>query len=134
MRASFVFLVPTAVAALMQPAYADELDDLGRAVDDHPTNPEAYDAFARAAFKAKRYDDAIRRLRLGPMEGDAEGRAAGAAAKAGMARRHGGVQAGAASGRRFRRAWPRRRPPNQTGAATAGITRRGSRAFRRRGR
>ena len=64
MRAS-ILPVCLAVAALAAPAHADELEALGKAVDEHPEDPKAYDAFALAALKAKRYDDVIRKVKIG---------------------------------------------------------------------
>jgi tetratricopeptide (TPR) repeat protein len=64
MRASTCLL---AVVILVAPApsRADELDPLAQAIDQHPDDAKAYDAYAMAAFKAKRFDDAIRRLKVG---------------------------------------------------------------------
>jgi tetratricopeptide (TPR) repeat protein len=64
MRASH-FAVPLALALLTAPARADELDALGQAIEQHPDDPKSYDAYALAAFKAKRFDDAIHKLKVG---------------------------------------------------------------------
>jgi tetratricopeptide (TPR) repeat protein len=61
MRALLFFAVLSSAAA----AGADEIDELAKAVDRSPDDPKAYDAFAMAAFKAKRFDDAIRKLKVG---------------------------------------------------------------------
>ena len=50
---------------LVAPARAEDLAALGAAVDASPDDAKAYDAFALAAFKEKRWDDAIKRLKLG---------------------------------------------------------------------
>src|ERR1700758_5015823 len=44
-------------------AFAQDLDTLGKAIDEHPDDVKAYDAFAVAALKAKRYDDVIHRVK-----------------------------------------------------------------------
>jgi tetratricopeptide (TPR) repeat protein len=51
--------------ALAGPAWADELDALARSVDERPEDPKAYDEYAKAALKAKRYDDVIRKVKIG---------------------------------------------------------------------
>jgi tetratricopeptide (TPR) repeat protein len=53
------------VLGLTAPAFADDLDSLSQAIDQRPDDPKAYDAYAQAAFKAKRWDDAIRKLKVG---------------------------------------------------------------------
>jgi tetratricopeptide (TPR) repeat protein len=53
-----------AVCAIAAPALADDIDELGRAADEKPDDARAADAFASAALKQKRYDDAIRRLKV----------------------------------------------------------------------
>jgi tetratricopeptide (TPR) repeat protein len=53
------------VLALTTPVFADDLDPLAQAIDQRPDDPKAYDAYAQAAFKAKRWDDAIRKLKVG---------------------------------------------------------------------
>jgi tetratricopeptide (TPR) repeat protein len=53
------------VISVATPAFADDLDPLAQAIDQRPDDPKAYDAYAQAAFKAKRWDDAIRRLKVG---------------------------------------------------------------------
>ena len=61
-------LLSTLVVSLLfgiAPASADELDSLSQAIDQRPDDPKAYDAYAQAAFKAKRWDDAIRKLKVG---------------------------------------------------------------------
>jgi tetratricopeptide (TPR) repeat protein len=47
------------------PAVADELDALAKVIEDKPDDKAGYDAYALAAFKAKRFDDAIKRLKVG---------------------------------------------------------------------
>src|SRR5215468_6912385 len=64
MRASY-FALPLALAFLTAPARADELDGLAAAIEQHPDDSKTYDAYALAAFKAKRFDDAIRKLKVG---------------------------------------------------------------------
>lgn len=58
---SLAFALFTSVAA---PALADELDDLGHVAEAHPDDVKACDAYAALALKQKRYDDAIRRLKI----------------------------------------------------------------------
>jgi tetratricopeptide (TPR) repeat protein len=53
------------LALCAAPAFADELDPLAAAIDQHPDDAKSYDAYAQAAFKAKRWDDAIRKLKVG---------------------------------------------------------------------
>ncbi len=57
---SFILL-----AAVAMPARADDLDPLAKAIDDRPDDKANYDAYAIAAFKAKKFDDAIKRLKNG---------------------------------------------------------------------
>ncbi|HEX4458067.1 MAG TPA: tetratricopeptide repeat protein [Polyangia bacterium] len=52
------------MASVAAPALADELEDLGRVAEAHPDDMKACDAFAAAALKQKRYDDAIRHLKI----------------------------------------------------------------------
>jgi len=54
----------TAAGDTLEPAAGDPLVSLGRAIDANPT-AEAYDAYATAAFRAKRWDEAIARLKIG---------------------------------------------------------------------
>jgi tetratricopeptide (TPR) repeat protein len=54
-----------ALVAAPTAARADELDDLQKAIVERPDDAKAYDAFATAALKARRYDDAIRQLKIG---------------------------------------------------------------------
>lgn len=51
--------------SLSAPLLADELDDLGKSIDQAPDDGKLYDAYAAAAFKQKRWDDAIRKLKIG---------------------------------------------------------------------
>lgn len=51
--------------AVATPALADELDDLGKAIEQNPDDGKLYDAYAQAAFKQKRWDEAIRKLKNG---------------------------------------------------------------------
>ena len=64
MRALQLPLALATVICAVSPSRADELDDLARAVDANPTDARAYDAYANAALRAKRYDDAIRKLKI----------------------------------------------------------------------
>jgi len=68
-----VFLV--GVIAIARPAVADELDALAKNVDEHPEDKSAYDEFAKAALKAKRYDDVIKKVKIGTarLEGYTQG-------------------------------------------------------------
>jgi tetratricopeptide (TPR) repeat protein len=67
MRRVLLLCVCSLAVALAAPtgARADELDDLQRAIAEHPDDPKAYDAFAAAALKQRRYDDAIKQLKIG---------------------------------------------------------------------
>jgi tetratricopeptide (TPR) repeat protein len=65
MRAFPLVALAITLACLAAPARAEDLSSLGAAVDEHPDDGKAYDAFALAAFKEKRWDDAIRRLKVG---------------------------------------------------------------------
>jgi predicted Zn-dependent protease len=61
-------ILPTALCSLLllgAVARADDLDALARAVDEHPDDAAACDAYAKAALKANRYDEAIKRLKIG---------------------------------------------------------------------
>jgi tetratricopeptide (TPR) repeat protein len=60
-----LWLVGALLLGATAAARGDELDTLSQAIDAQPDNAAAYDAYALAAFKAKRYDDAIRRLKSG---------------------------------------------------------------------
>jgi tetratricopeptide (TPR) repeat protein len=60
-----VLVTTLAVLALTPAAFADDLDPLAQAIDQRPDDPKVYDAYAQAAFKAKRWDDAIRKLKVG---------------------------------------------------------------------
>lgn len=46
-------------------AFADELDDLGKSIEQNPDDGKLYDAYANAAFKQKKWDEAIRKLKVG---------------------------------------------------------------------
>jgi tetratricopeptide (TPR) repeat protein len=46
-------------------ADADDLEALGRAIDEHPDDAKSYDAYAISAIREKRFDEAIRRLKIG---------------------------------------------------------------------
>jgi tetratricopeptide (TPR) repeat protein len=59
------FAVALTLALAPLAAFADDLEALARAIDEHPEDAKAYDAYARAAISAKRFDDAIRRLKVG---------------------------------------------------------------------
>lgn len=65
MRALYASLVLATLSAAAAPAFADELDDLARAIDQSPDDARTYDAYATAALRAKRWDDAIRKLKVG---------------------------------------------------------------------
>ncbi len=65
MRAMRALVYTLAFLLLAAPAVADELDPLSQAIDQRPDDSKAYDAYAQAAFKAKRWDDAIRKLKIG---------------------------------------------------------------------
>jgi tetratricopeptide (TPR) repeat protein len=66
MRAAAALVSLLLLVASTTPAYAaDDLDALARAIDEQPDNAAAYDAYALAAFKAKRFDDAIKKLKTG---------------------------------------------------------------------
>jgi len=54
-----------ALVAAPTAALADELDDLHKAIVEHPDDPKAYDAYAAAALKQRRYDEAIKQLKVG---------------------------------------------------------------------
>src|SRR5262245_14784233 len=58
-------LVVSAFVLVASTASGVELDDLGKAIEARPDDAKAYDAYAMAAFKAKRFDDAIRKLKIG---------------------------------------------------------------------
>jgi tetratricopeptide (TPR) repeat protein len=75
MRAVATGLSLVAAIAICRPAVGDELDTLAKNVDDHPEDKNAYDEFAKAALKAKRYDDVIKKVKLGTarMEGYTQG-------------------------------------------------------------
>jgi tetratricopeptide (TPR) repeat protein len=52
-------------AALSASASAATLDELARAIEQSPDDAKAYDAYAYAAFKEKKFDEAIRKLKVG---------------------------------------------------------------------
>ena|SRR5579883_621808 len=56
-------LLPLALASA--PVLADELDSLAQAIDHSPDDASAYEAYARAAFGKRQFDDAIARLKVG---------------------------------------------------------------------
>jgi tetratricopeptide (TPR) repeat protein len=64
MRLVASLLVPLSLG-LSTPVFAQSLEDLDRAVAERPDDPAAYDAFAKEAFRAKRWEEAIRRLKVG---------------------------------------------------------------------
>src|SRR6478672_6494632 len=64
MRALLFTVVLTALTSVTSPARADDLDALARAIDQSPDDARAYDAYATAAIKAKRFDDAIKKLKV----------------------------------------------------------------------
>jgi tetratricopeptide (TPR) repeat protein len=64
MRAlQFSFVIAT-LTWVTPPARADELDPLAQAIEQSPDDARAYDAYAQAALKARRWDDAIRKLKV----------------------------------------------------------------------
>jgi tetratricopeptide (TPR) repeat protein len=66
MRVTLPAILAFAFAVTAAPARAaDDLGTLAAAIDEHPDDGKAYDAFALAAFKEKRWDDAIKRLKIG---------------------------------------------------------------------
>lgn len=65
MRALQLSLVLALVTGVAAPARADELDALAQAIDQSPDDARTYDAYAAAALKARRWDDAIRKLKIG---------------------------------------------------------------------
>jgi len=60
LQLSFVLALLTAVT----PAHADELDTLAQAIEQSPDDARTYDAYATAALKQKRWDDAIHKLKI----------------------------------------------------------------------
>jgi tetratricopeptide (TPR) repeat protein len=64
MRALLYTVVLTTLTSVTTPARADDLDALARAIDQSPEDARTYDAYAAAAIKAKRYDDAIKKLKI----------------------------------------------------------------------
>ncbi len=64
MRALTLLTLLSFVAAA-RPALADELDSLAKAVDAAPDDAAAYDAYAKAALKANRFDDVIHKVKIG---------------------------------------------------------------------
>ena len=68
-RLALAFIVGSAIsfaapARAAEPA-ADELAVASRAVDEHPDDVASYDSYAQAAFKLRRWDEAIARLKQG---------------------------------------------------------------------
>jgi len=59
---SFVLALLTAVTS--SAARADELDTLAQAIEKSPDDARTYDAYANAALKEKRWDDAIHQLKI----------------------------------------------------------------------
>ncbi|MGZ3429153.1 MAG: tetratricopeptide repeat protein [Polyangia bacterium] len=57
---AFVLALLTAVT----PAMADDLDTLAQAIERSPDDSRTYDAYAQAALKQKRWDDAIHQLKI----------------------------------------------------------------------
>ena len=58
----FLNLAPALAPTL---AHAQDLDGYARAVDEHPDDAKAYEAYATAAIGARKYDEAITRLKVG---------------------------------------------------------------------
>jgi tetratricopeptide (TPR) repeat protein len=61
LQLSFVLALLTCVTPM---ARADDLETLAQAIDKSPDDARAYDAYASAALKQKRWDDAIRKLKV----------------------------------------------------------------------
>ncbi|HZS38837.1 MAG TPA: tetratricopeptide repeat protein [Polyangia bacterium] len=64
MRVLTCFIALSFLAAAV-PAGAEELDALNKAVETNPEDPNAYDAYAKAALKANRFDDVIHKVKIG---------------------------------------------------------------------
>lgn len=64
MRALQLSLVLALLTAVTSFARADELDALAQAIEQSPDDARTYDAYAAAALKQKRWDDAIRKLKV----------------------------------------------------------------------
>ncbi len=64
-RVGAFFLLLSLSGAAYADVDTDELAAPGRAIDAAPDSADAYDAYAQAAFRMKRWDDAIMRLKLG---------------------------------------------------------------------
>ena len=64
MRALQYAFVLALLTCVTTPARADDLDALAQAIDRSPDDARTYDAYASAALKAKRWDDAIRKLKV----------------------------------------------------------------------
>jgi len=64
MRALQYALVLALLTCVTTPARADDLDALAQAIERSPDDARTYDAYASAALKAKRWDDAIRKLKV----------------------------------------------------------------------
>ena len=62
LQLSLVLALLTAVTP--STARADELDALAQAIEQSPDDARTYDAYASAALKQKRWDDAIRKLKI----------------------------------------------------------------------
>jgi tetratricopeptide (TPR) repeat protein len=57
-------LVLALLTAVTSPARADDLDALAKAIEQSPDDARTYDAYATAALKQKRWDDAIHELKI----------------------------------------------------------------------
>lgn len=64
MRALQYVFVLALLTCVTTPARADDLDALAQAIEQSPDDARTYDAYAAAALKAKRWDDAIRKLKV----------------------------------------------------------------------
>src|SRR5262245_55341872 len=75
MRAAVLPCCLLFVFAVADSASGAELEALAKNLDDHPEDKNAYDEFAKAALKAKRYDDVIKKVKVGTarMEGYTQG-------------------------------------------------------------
>jgi tetratricopeptide (TPR) repeat protein len=58
-------LLAVSLVSVPSLAHADDLDAYAKAVDEHPEDAKAYEAYATAAIAARRYDDAIGKLKVG---------------------------------------------------------------------
>ncbi len=64
MRALKYAFVLATLTCITTPSLAEDLDTLSRAIDQSPDDARTYDAFAAAALKDKRWDEAIHKLKV----------------------------------------------------------------------